>query len=187
MASEHQSNDGIVLDTSLILQSCKYYAVIGAGLGLLGVVLLLQLGGGEGMGATMMAGILSMVVLAFAVLSGPIIAAFIGYATAGSGIGDIRARSVNSGIANGIGFAVFGIVVAVILWVGLVVVIGGGDGGASAGNGGTSGPIELGNLITLIVLMMIPNALVGGLITFFLEGRGGTSPPATDTSGIESS
>jgi hypothetical protein len=177
MDSPERASGGVVLDTSLILRSVRYYAVIGAGLGVLGVVLLMQLGGGEGMGGAIVSGILSMVVLAFAVLSGPIIAAFIGYATAGNGIGSVRARAVNSGIANGVGFAVFGAVVAAILFVGLSVVLGGGDGGASAGGGsGGSGPIELGKLVTLIVLMTIPNALVGGSITFFLEGRGGASP-----------
>lgn len=174
MATESQTQQGIVLDTKLIIQAIKYYAIIGSGLGVLGVVLLLQLGAGDG-GGTIISGLLSMVVLAFAVLSGPIIAAFIGYATAGTGIGDIRTRAVNSGIANGIGFAIFGIIVAAILWAGLAVVLSGSDGGAASG-GGSSGPIEIAKLVTLIILMMIPNSLVGGSITFFLEGRGGTSP-----------
>lgn len=176
MATETQARDGIVLDTKVIAQAIKYYAIIGAGLGVLGVVLLLQLGAGEE-GGGIIGGILSMVVLAFAVLSGPVIAAFIGYATAGMGIGDIRTRTVNSGIANGIGFAIFGIIVAAILWAGLAVLMSsGGDGGAASGGGGSSGPIEITKLITLIILMMIPNSLVGGAITFFLGGRGRASP-----------
>jgi hypothetical protein len=174
MATKTQTRDGIVLDTGIILQAIKYYAIIGAGLGVLGVVLLLQLGAGDEGGA-IIGGLLSMVVLAFAVLSGPVIAAFVGYATAGTGIGDLRTRSVNSGIANGVGFAIFGIIVATILWTGLAVLMSGGDGGAASG-GGSSGPIEITRLVTLIILMMVPNALVGGGITFFLEGRDGTSP-----------
>jgi len=76
---------------------------------------------------------------------------------------------MNSGIANAIGFAIFGIIVALILSAGLAFVIGGGgDNVASSGGGGT---FELGNLITLIILMTIPNALVGGTITFFTEGQ----------------
>ncbi|WP_152043356.1 hypothetical protein [Salinigranum salinum] len=177
MATENRSSGGIVLDTSLILRSVRYYAVIGGGLGLLGIVLLTQFGGGEGMSGAIMNGILSMVVVAFAVLSGPLIAAFIGYATAEDGVGDIRSRSVNSGIANGIGFAVFGIIVSVLLLVGLSAVVGsGGDGGATASSSSGGGPIELGKLVTLVVLMVVPNSLVGGTITFFLEGRGGASP-----------
>lgn len=174
MEAETQKQEGIILDTNVISQAIKYYAVIGAGLGALGVVLLLQLGAGEEGGA-LIGGLLSMVVLAFAVLSGPLIAAFVGYATARTGIGDLRSRVVNSGIANGIGFAVFGVIVAIILWTGLAVLIeSGGDGGAASGDGG-SGPIEITKLVTLIVLMVIPNSLVGGGITFFLEGRGGAS------------
>lgn len=168
MAAESQSSGGIVLDTSLIFRSIRYYAIIGAGLGLLGIILLLQLGVGEGDGG-LIGGLLSLIVLTFAVLCGPIIASFIAYATAENGIGDIRTRAVNSGIANGIGFAVFAIIVAVILFGGLALLAGGGDSGASA-SGGSSAPMETGNLITLIILMVIPNSLVGGAITFFLEG-----------------
>lgn len=175
MATETQGGDGIVLDTGVIFQATKYYAVIGAGLGVLGVVLLLQLGAG-GDGGAIIGGLLSMVVLAFAVLSGPLIAAFVGYATAGTGLGDLRTRAVNSGIANGIGFAVFGVIVTGILWAGLAVLMSGSGDGGTASAGGSSAPIELTKLVTLIILMMIPNSLVGGAITFFLEGRGGASP-----------
>ncbi|MEF8868204.1 MAG: hypothetical protein V5A85_06785 [Haloarculaceae archaeon] len=62
---------------------------------------------------------------------------------------------------------------------GLSVVFGGGGGaGSGASTGGGGAPIEVGKLVTLIVLMVVPNALVGGSITFFLEGRGGASPTA---------
>lgn len=172
MATESQARDGIVLDTGIVVQATKYYATIGAGLGVLGVVLLLQLGGGDE-GSAIIGGLLSLVVLAFAVLSGPIIAAVVGYATAGVGIGDLRTRAVNSGIANGVGFAVFGIIVAAILWTGLALLTSGGSDGGAAGGG--SGPIEITKLVTLIILMVIPNSLVGGGITFFLGGRGGAS------------
>lgn len=192
MATENQSSGGIVLDTSLILRTVRYYSIIGAGLGLLGIVLMLQLGGGgDDFASSFITGILSMVVLAFAVLCGPLIAAFIGHATAGQGIGGRRARAVNSGIANGIGFAVFGIVVAALLWLGVDVLLAGGTGGGGgsgttatatatatpAGDGGDDGGgslIPLTDFVTLLVLMMIPNALVGGGITFFLDDRGGT-------------
>lgn len=177
MATESPEDGGIMLDTSLIFRSIRYYSIIGGGLGLLGVVLLLQLGGGDGPGGVLIGALLFTIVLSFAVLSGPIIAAIIGYATAQSGIGDIRTRSVNSGIANGVGFVVFGIVVTFILWAGMALLFGGGsDAGASSTGGGSSGPIEIGKLVTLLVLMMIPNSLVGGLVTYFLEGRGGASP-----------
>jgi len=167
---ESPTVDGLVINTSLILRAIRYYAVIGAGLGLLGVILLLQFGEGAGSSGGLLGGILLLVVLSFAVLSGPVIAAFIGYVAAESGSGGIKQRSMNSGIGNAIGFAVFGTIVAVILWAGLAFVIGGGgDNVASSGGGGT---LELGNLITLIVLMTIPNALVGGTITFFTEGQG---------------
>lgn len=181
MATERQAGDGVVLDVGGIVQAIKYYALIGAGLGVLGVILLFQFGAGDE-GGSIISGLLSLVILAFAVLSGPLIAAFVGYATAGRGIGNIRARAVNSGIANGIGFAVFGIIVSAILWAGIAVLIGGGgDGGTASNAGGSSAPIELTKLVTLVILMMIPNSLVGGGITFFLEGRGGASSKKTAT------
>ena len=176
MATENQANGGLVIDTSLIVQSIKYYAIIGLGLGLLGVILLLQFGAGEE-GGGLISGILSMVILAFAVLSGPVIAAFIGYATAETGTGTLRERVGNSAIANAVGFAVFGIIVAGILFIGLALLTNGGGAGAGAGGGeGSAGPLGIAELITLIVLMMVPNAVVGGGITFFLGRRGGASP-----------
>lgn len=164
MVTEEQQS-GIVFDSNLVLRTVRYYSIIGAGLGLLGTVLLMQLGSGAG--REIVSGLLSIVVLAFAILSGPIIAAFIGYATAEDDIQNIRERSINSGIANGIGFAVFGIIVAVFLLIGMSLVLDGGGGGASAGSGS---PMSLPNLTTLIIMMIIPNGLVGGAITFFLEG-----------------
>jgi hypothetical protein len=118
MTTETRSDHGVVLDASLIVRSVRYYAVIGGGLGVPGVVLLLQPGGGDGMGGAIVSGILSMVVLSSAVLSGPIVAAFVGHATAGDGIGGVRARALDSGITNGVGFAVFGVAVAAILFFG---------------------------------------------------------------------
>jgi len=176
--------EGIILDTSLIIGTVKYYAVIGAGLGLLGIILLFQLGAGE-QGGAIISGLFTVVILAFAVLSGPLIAAFIGYANADSGLGSLRARTVNSGIANGIGFAVFGVIVAVILLGGLDLLSSGSAsaGGSASASGsapipGGSGeststspspsPIEATRLVSLIVLMTIPNSFVGGGITFLL-------------------
>lgn len=175
MASEN-SNGEIVLDSSLTVRTIKYYAVIGAGLGLLGIILLLQFGASE-QGSTIISGLLSVIILVFAVLSGPLIAAFVGYANANSGLGDVRTRTVNSGIANGIGFAIFGVIVTVILLGGLALLSNGGsDGGVASDTGGGSGPIEITRLVSLIVLMTIPNSIVGGGITFFLGRRDGTSP-----------
>lgn len=194
MAAENQSGGGIVLDTSLILRTIRYYAIIGAGLGFLGVVLMLVFSGSDDLTFAILSGLLSIFILMFAVLCGPLIAAFVGHATARDGIGGRRARAVNSGIANGIGFAIFGIVVAILLWLGIDVLLAsggtGGGGGTSAtatatptvtsgsdgGNGGgSSSLLPIADLVTLIMLMSISNALVGGAITFFLEDRDG--PP----------
>jgi|APHM01.1.fsa_nt_gi hypothetical protein len=179
--TESRASDGLVIDTSLLVRTIQYYIVIGVGLGLLGIVLLLQFGGGGGIAGGIITGIISIIILSFAVLSGPLIAAFIGYATAGSSFGSIKQRCINSGIANGIGFAAFGIVVATILFIGLTFAIGGSGGsggGVSSGSASSGSPLELGKLITLITLMIIPNSLVGGAITFFIESN--ASPQQTE-------
>ena len=170
MSEKPETRKGVVLDIKTIIQTIKYYAIIGIGLGVLAVIILFQLGGDSGVG--IVGGILSLVILSFAVLSGPIIAAFIGFATAGNALGDVRTRTINSGIANGIGFAVFGIIVATILFIGLAAISGGGGGTSTTSGGGSS--IEIGKLITLIILMIIPNSIVGGGITFLSAGESPT-------------
>lgn len=170
MSEKPGTREGVVLDIKTIIQAIKYYAIIGIGLGVLAVIILFQFGGGSGVG--IVGGILSLVILSFAVLSGPIIAAFIGFATAGNALGDVRTRTINSGIANGIGFAVFGIIVATILFIGLAVISGGGGGTSTTSGGGSS--VEIGKLITLIILMIIPNSIVGGGITFLSAGESPT-------------
>ena len=75
---------------------------------------------------------------------------------------DFRTQTINSGIANGIGFAVFGITVATVLFAGLDA-ISAVEGSASMTSGSS---IEIGKLMKLIILMMIPNSIVGGGITY---------------------
>jgi hypothetical protein len=150
----------VALDTETINQAIEYYAIIGFGLGVLAIIVLFQFGGDSGVG--IVGGILSLVILSFAVLSGPIIAAFVGFATAGNALGDVRTQTINSGIANAIGFAVFGITVATVLFAGLDA-ISAVEGSASMTSGSS---IEIGKLMKLIILMMIPNSIVGGGITY---------------------
>jgi hypothetical protein len=54
--------------------------------------------------------------------------------------------------------------VVAILFIGLAVI---SDGGSSTASGGGSSSIEIGKLITLILLMIIPNSIVGAGITLF--------------------
>jgi hypothetical protein len=62
ITNERQASDGIVLDVRGISQAIKYYSVIGGGLGILGVILLLQIGAG-GDGGSIISGLLSLVIL----------------------------------------------------------------------------------------------------------------------------
>jgi hypothetical protein len=152
---ESRGGDALGIDIPLIIRTIQFYFVIGVGFGLLAIILLLQFAGGEGISGGIITGVILIIILSFAVLSGPLIAAFVGYATAGRGSYDIGQRCINSSTADAIGFAVFGIVVSVIILIGFSVVIDGG--GASSGSPSDSAPIKLGKFITLTTLMIIPN------------------------------
>lgn len=181
------SQENSTINTGLIYKSAQYYAIIGAGIGILGIVLLNQLGGGGGIGGSIISGLLSFVVLSYAVLSGPIIAAFVGYIANQEVKGESRTRIINSAVANGVGYVVFGLVVGVLLVAGLSIAFGGGgasagSGVASGGSGGISGgggggggsSLSLSSILTLIALMMVPNALIGGAVTAVSNNTGST-------------
>lgn len=177
MATTTEPSDGIVLDSELIVRTVKYYGIIGAGLGLLGIVFLSQFLGGSDGGGTIVGGILTIVVLAFAFLSGPLVAALIGFTTP-AGEDRLKQRAINSGIANGVGFAVYGTIVFILLALGMALFLSGGGGAetgaASSGGGGggdSSTPMGVIDFISILVVMAIPNALVGGGITYFLGNQ----------------
>lgn len=175
MATRTETSDGIVLDSELIVRTVKYYGIIGAGLGLLGIIFLSQFLGGSDGGGTIIGAILTIVVLAFAFLSGPLVAALIGFATS-AGEGRLKQRAINSGIANGIGFAVYGTIVFVLLALGMTLFLsggGGGETGAASNGGGSSAPMGVIDFVSILVVMAIPNALVGGGITYFLGNQPG--------------
>lgn len=191
MTTEQKQYKKGIVDTSVIVDTIRYYLIIGVGFGLLGVILLTQIGGGEGISGGIVGSLLSLSVLSFSILSGPIIAAFVGMATQGGGVGDLRTRAINSGLANGIGFAIFGVVVSTILWAGLLLML--PDGGASSAGGsggGGNGPIDFANLVRVIILMIVPNSLVGGSITFSLgdvnrEQKTAGESVGSNTQGVE--
>jgi len=152
--TEFRGGDALGIDIPLIIRTIQFYFVIGVGFGLLAIILLLQFAGGEGISGGIITGVISIIILSFAVLSGPLIAAFVRYATAGRGSYGIGQRCINSSTANAIGFAVFGIVVSVILLIGFSLIID-GSGGASSGSP-DSAPIELWKFIKLTNLKIIP-------------------------------
>lgn len=184
MSEESKTREGVILDIKIIVEAIRYYAIIGIGLGILGIIILFQFGGDSSGG--IVGGLLSLVILSFAVLSGPIIAAFIGFATAENSLGDVKNRTVNSVIANGIGFAVFGIIVAILLVAGLDIITGSGGGSSTASSGGSS-PIGVNKLVTLIVLMIIPNSIVGGGITFFSASESPTRQINSEQAAVKQS
>jgi hypothetical protein len=163
---------GSLVDSSLIGRTIRYYALIGIGIGSLGLILLGLFGGGSGFGAALVTGFLFLSVVMFTVLSGPIIAALVSHAVGIERAGGGRSRFMTGAIANGVGFAVLGAIVFVFLLTASALFLssGGGGGGAGGGTGGGGGGGS--NPITLAILllaMVIPNALVGGGITYSLR------------------
>lgn len=156
----------IRINTGILYTSIQYYSIIGIGIGVLGTILLNQLVSGGGISGGIIGSTLSITILSYAVLSGPIIATIIGYITKKEVEGGSRTMIVNSAVANGIGYIVFGLIVCTLLVFGLSLTFGtGGASTAPADGGGGSGVVTISNILALVGLIMIPNALVGGAVT----------------------
>lgn len=154
------------INTELFYTSVQYYGIIGIGIGVLGVVVLNQLAGGDGSTGGFIGATLFPIILLYAVLSGPIIAAFVGYITNQEVKGGYQTKIISSAVANGIGYIIFGLIVIVFLFFGLGLTLLGGEASTVSANGGGGGGVGgLAKLLALIPLMMIPNALIGGLVT----------------------
>ena len=162
---DFQDTDLSNINKEIIFELTKYYAVIGAGFGILGIILISQLGGG-GLAGGIIGGILSLIVISYAILSGPIIASFAGYLVDKRSTSEPQAKIIDSIIANGTGYIAFGIIVGILLAVGVSVILDGGSGATSTGGGSSVG---FGQILKLIILMMVPTALVGGGVTAILN------------------
>jgi len=153
------------INKEIVFEVTQYYAAIGAGFGILGITLISQLGGG-GLTGEIIGSILSLIVISYALLSGPIIASFAGYLVDKRSTSEPRTKIRDSIIANGTGYIAFGIIVGILLAVGVSVVLNGGSGATSTGGGSSVG---FGQILKLIILMMVPTALVGGGVTAILN------------------
>lgn len=162
MSSDSQDTGSV--ETALVIQAIKYYVVIGVGAGVLGVILITRFVN-DGTDSTLAGGILTSVILFYSVLSGPIIAAIVGYILNQEGTAAPRIRAVSSIVANGIGYIVYGVIVTLFIVVGLSAIMEtGSTGGVSNGTTGGS-TTEFFEMLGGIMMMMVPTALTGGLIT----------------------
>jgi hypothetical protein len=161
--SNANANEGIVVDADLVKEISTYYAVIGFGLGILSFILLSQFAGGIFVGE-IIRGVISIVIFLFAFLIGPIIAAFT--ATVASPKDNMPAKSqvINFGIAASLGFVVFSIILLLMLSISLNLFAQGQTGG-----------ISLGQSLPIIILLTLPNAIVGGGMKYALLAMGDES------------
>ncbi|GAA0477357.1 hypothetical protein MUK72_01880 [Halococcus dombrowskii] len=136
------------------------FGIVGAGFGLLGVIVLELLAGGSGggFGGAIIAGLFLISVLIVVLLTGPVMAVISGLRIA-ERLDEARATYLTSFIATAVGYVVMVLIAAVLI--GLVA--GGGGGGAEATPTGstTTNPFDIAGLIVPLVALAIPVGLTG--------------------------
>lgn len=163
------------------------FAVVGAGVGLTGAVVINVLGSGS----SIFSGILLLIVIGVSLLIGPPIAGYIGIQIADR---DGEAGALQSFAGTASGFLIMMIVVLLALLLGIALTAGGGagtdggtggvDGGADPGTGGSSGGgFDFLEFFIPALIVAIPTGLTGGAATY-LHGR--SSFASGTTGGVDS-
>jgi len=161
--SAESANEGFVVDADLIKEISTYYAVIGFGLGVLSFILLSQFAGGVFVGE-IIRGVISIVIFLFAFLIGPVIAAFTATIATTKDSMPAKSQVINCGIAAGVGFVVFSVILLLLLSISLNLFA---EGQASG--------ISLGQSLPIIILLTLPNSIVGGGMKYALLAMGDES------------
>lgn len=136
------------------------FGIVGAGFGLLGVIVLELLAGGSGggFGQAIAAALFLVSVLVVVLLTGPVMAALSGLRIA-ERLDEARATYLTSFVATAVGYVVMVLIAAVLI--GLVVGGGGGGAEATATGGTTTNPFDIAGLIVPLVALAIPVGLTG--------------------------
>ncbi|EMA52893.1 hypothetical protein [Halococcus thailandensis] len=135
------------------------FAIVGAGFGLLGVIVLELLAGGSGggFGQAIAAALFLVSVLVVVLLTGPVMAALSGLRIA-ERLDEARATYLTSFVATAVGYVVMVLIAAVLI--GLVA--GGGGGAEATTTGGTTtNPFDIADLVVPLVALAIPVGLTG--------------------------
>ncbi|WP_256685669.1 hypothetical protein [Halococcus qingdaonensis] len=136
------------------------FGIVGAGFGLLGVIVLELLAGGSGggFGGAIVAALFLISVLIVVLLTGPVMAVLSGLRIA-ERLDEARATYLTSFIATAVGYIVMVLIAAVLI--GLVAGGGGGGAEATATGGTTTNPFDIAGLIVPLVALAIPVGLTG--------------------------
>lgn len=172
---------------STLAYAIGIFAVVGAGVGLTGAVVINLLGSGS----SIFSGIVFLIVIGVSLLIGPPIAGYIGIQIADR---DGEAGALQSFAGAASGFLVMMVVVLLALFLGIALTAGGGagtdggtggvGGGADPGTGGSSGGgFDFLEYLIPALVIAIPTGLTGGAATY-LHGRSSFASGTTGGMGI---
>lgn len=170
-----------------LLYSIGIFALVGIGLGIIGLVVLTELAGGNSMTNAIFSGILSIIILVIALFLGPVVATVVGIQ-----IGNHN-RSLSgyltSFIGNSAGYIMMMLIVLGILSVGIALVSSGGGtgtiGSTSTGGNMSSSAGGFGQWLFPIIAISIITGLTGTGASYLQTQISQTGP--TRTEGISNS
>lgn len=181
MSTDDAFADQRIIRTQL-RDAVALFGLVGAGLGVMGLVALSQFGGG------FLSGIVYTVILVLAMFFGPVLAVVVSLRLADYAPRKDGTTYVTSFVGNVVGYLVMMLVVVAMLFVGLSLTVGGG-GGSGVGGGGNSGGSFDFDLLLPVLALAVPTGLTGVGATFFhrpLPVTGSTNAGATATEGAVS-
>lgn len=158
------------LSTPAAKSQLKYviglFALVGAGYGVTGILILKLLGGGGSVGARLLTGLFSLALVLVVLSIGPVIAVYTGLNAADGLYQEPRTAYLTSFVSDFVGY--FVMVLIAVLLIGVAAGGGGaaqtdqgqfGGGGTAADTGGN--PVDIVNLLVPMILLSIPVGLVG--------------------------
>ena len=151
------------------------FGIVGVGLGLTGVVMLGALGGG----ASLFSGLFALLVIAFALLTGPIVAAVVGAQPPRDDADTPQYGLVFVGTA--VGYLLMMVLVLVILVIGIAVLsAGGGSASGTTGTTGGNGSVNPGQYLLPVLLIAVPTGGVAVATRYWRHRQ--TATPTDDGS-----
>ena len=163
------------------------FALVGAGFGITGFLIIELLTGGDSMGAQLLTGVFSIALLTVVLLIGPVVAVYSGLDAADGLHNEPRTAYLTSFVGNFAGYLVT-VLIAVLL---IGAAVGGGssaqtsqdqlEGTETAQNTGGN-TLDIANLLVPMILLSIPVGLVGLGSTYLHRGRSAPTQAETTVS-----
>lgn len=163
------------------------FALVGAGFGITGFLIIELLAGGDSMGAQLLTGVFSIALLTVVLLIGPVVAVYSGLDAAVGLHNEPRTAYLTSFVGNFAGYLMM-VLIAVLL---IGAAVGGGSSAqtsqdqlegteTSQNTGGNT--LDIANLLVPMILLSIPVGLVGLGSTYLHRGRSAPTQAETTVS-----